>query len=133
MEKILISRYISSNEAVWIILNFQIHERYPTAVHLSVHLENEQRVYFNQENIHQQILGPPTTTLTAFFPLCLQDDFAKTILYCAASRYYTWNASQKLFQRRKQGADVEYHPGIKSSDALGLVCTAHPSNEECFF
>ena len=38
-----------------------------------------------------------------------------------------------MFQRRKQGADVEYHPGIKSSDALGRVYTVHPSNAECFF
>ena len=59
VRKFLMGRYISSNEAVWRILNFQIHERYPTVVHLSVHLENGQRVYFNQENIHQQILGPP--------------------------------------------------------------------------
>ena len=133
VQKFLMGRYISSNEAVWRILNFQIHERYPTVVHLSVHLENGQRVYFNQENIYHQILEPPRTTLTAFFQLCQQDDFAKTILYCVVPRYYTWNASQKLFKRRKQGADVEYHPGIKSSDALGRVYTVHPSNAECFF
>ena len=96
-------RYISSNEAVWRILNFPIHERYPTVVHLSVHLENGQRVYFNQDNIHQQIQEPPQTTLTAFFQLCLQDHFAKTILYCEVPRYYTWNASEKQFHRRKQG------------------------------
>ncbi|GFW43561.1 ATP-dependent DNA helicase [Trichonephila clavipes] len=35
-------RYISSNEAVWMILNFPIHEHYPTVTHLSVHLENGQ-------------------------------------------------------------------------------------------
>ncbi|GFQ65575.1 uncharacterized protein TNCT_231741 [Trichonephila clavata] len=42
--------YISSNEAVWRILSFSIHERYPTVVHLAVHLENGQRVYFTSEN-----------------------------------------------------------------------------------
>lgn len=33
-------RYISSNEAVWRILGFSIHDRHPTVVHLAVHLEN---------------------------------------------------------------------------------------------
>ncbi|GFR28628.1 ATP-dependent DNA helicase [Trichonephila clavata] len=43
-------RCISSHEAVWRILNFLIHERYPTVIHLSVHLENGQRVYFTEGN-----------------------------------------------------------------------------------
>lgn len=42
-------RYISSNEAVWRILGFGIHERYPTVQHLQVHLENGQRVFFTEE------------------------------------------------------------------------------------
>ena len=41
------SRYVSSNEAIWRIFSFAIHERHPTVVHLAVHLENGKRVYFN--------------------------------------------------------------------------------------
>lgn len=44
-------RYISSNEAVWMIFSFAIHNRHPTVVHLSVQLENGQRVYFTEENL----------------------------------------------------------------------------------
>ncbi|XP_071575067.1 uncharacterized protein [Temnothorax nylanderi] len=36
-------RYISSSEAVWRILAFPIHERYPSVFHLNVHLENDLR------------------------------------------------------------------------------------------
>ena len=43
-------RYISSNEAVWRILSFPIHERSPAVVHLAVHLQNGQRVYFLESN-----------------------------------------------------------------------------------
>lgn len=39
-------RYISSNEAVWRILSFPIHDRYPTVLHLAINFENGQRVYF---------------------------------------------------------------------------------------
>lgn len=34
-------RYISSNEAVWRILGFPIHEREPAVIHLAIHLENK--------------------------------------------------------------------------------------------
>lgn len=44
-------RYISSNEAIWRILSFPIHEIHPTVVHLAVHLGNGQRAYFTTENV----------------------------------------------------------------------------------
>ena len=54
-------RYISSNEAVWRILSFPIHERSPAVVHLAVHLQNGQRVYFSETNVQQRALNPPDT------------------------------------------------------------------------
>ncbi|XP_067930639.1 uncharacterized protein [Watersipora subatra] len=41
-------RYISANEAMWRIFSLLIHARHPTVQHLSVHLENGQRVYFTE-------------------------------------------------------------------------------------
>ena len=61
------ARYISSNEAVWRLLQFPIHDRYPPVVHLSVHLENGQRVYFKPSAVQIVDPVPPVTTLTAFF------------------------------------------------------------------
>ncbi|XP_071037784.1 uncharacterized protein [Parasteatoda tepidariorum] len=101
-----IGRYISSNEAVLCILGLPIHERHPTVVHLSVHLENGH--------------------------LCQNDDFARTLLYNQLPKYYTWSASSKKWVRRKSGQIVSEDPGIKSSDALGRVYTIHPNNSECF-
>lgn len=126
-------RYISSNEAVWRIFSFPIHERYPTVVHLAVHLENGQRVYFTAENVIERAAQPPATTLTAFFSLCQIDDFAKTLLYNEVPRYFTWNVSTKQFQRRKQGKIVADHPNVFSSDALGRLYTVHPNNDECYY
>ena len=76
-----LGRYISSNEAVWRLFGFDIHDRYPTVVNLSVHLENGQRVYFTDENARQQVDDPTDTTLTGFFKLCDRDEFARTLLY----------------------------------------------------
>ena len=77
-------RYISSNEAVCRFLSFPIHERSPAVVHLVVHLQNGQLVYFLESNMQQRALNPPDTALTAFFLLCKNDSFAKNccILKC---------------------------------------------------
>ncbi|KAL8572014.1 hypothetical protein ACOMHN_038372 [Nucella lapillus] len=73
--------YISTNEAVWRIFSFDLHQRYPPVVNLSVHLENGQRVYYTEKTGHQRAQAPPETTLTAFFKLCQSDEFARTLLY----------------------------------------------------
>lgn len=94
-------RYISSNEAVWRILSFNIHKRYPPVMHLSVHLENGQRVYFTNKNAREKADNPQNTTITGFFQLCQHDEFAKTLFYHEIPKYYTWNTSKKMFQKRK--------------------------------
>ena len=60
----LTGRYISTNEAVWKTLGFDIHERNPAIVKLSVELKNGQRVIFDKSTAHQQAQAPPETTLT---------------------------------------------------------------------
>ncbi|CAL1292154.1 unnamed protein product, partial [Larinioides sclopetarius] len=105
-------RYISSNEAAWRIFLFPMHERNPAVVHLAVHLENGQRVYFTDANVQERALNLPGTTLTAFFTLCQDDAFARTLMYSEVPSYYTWNVTKKLFVRRKRGEPVDAHPGI---------------------
>ncbi|CAF4915792.1 unnamed protein product [Pieris macdunnoughi] len=88
-------RYVSSNKAIWRIFSFAIHERYPTVVHL----ENGQRVYFNESNAADRAARPPSTTLTSFFTVCHTDDFARTLLYADMPRYYIWNASSNVVSK----------------------------------
>ncbi|XP_045446150.1 uncharacterized protein LOC123654245 [Melitaea cinxia] len=90
-----------------------IHERAPTVTHLAVHLENGQRVYFTENNVNDIVNNPRDTTLTAFFKLCAEDDFAKTLTY-------------------DKGAVVLGYPGVRKTDALGRVYVVHPNNAECF-
>ncbi|XP_061385228.1 uncharacterized protein LOC133320601 [Danaus plexippus] len=102
-------RYVSSNEAAWRILGLPLHERHPTT-HLAVHLPNGQRIYFTENNFRERMAAPPKTTLTAFFLLCQNDAFAKTLLYVDVPRYYTWNVSSKEWKRRLQGTPVDGWP-----------------------
>ncbi|CAL4067132.1 unnamed protein product, partial [Meganyctiphanes norvegica] len=127
-------RYICSNEAVWRILGFHIHERHPAIQHLAVHLENGERVYFNPNTVHQLAqVQPKETTLTAFFKLCQEDSFARTLLYCEVPTYYTWNKNEHVWKKRRQGNIVDGYPGVYSSDTLGRVYSVHPHHSECFY
>ncbi|GBP03678.1 hypothetical protein EVAR_2424_1 [Eumeta japonica] len=113
--------------------NSPLHDRVPTIVHLAVHLENGQRVYFTEKNIQDVVNNPRDTTLTALFKLCAQDDFAKTLKYGRVPSD-TWNQSSKTDETngRKQGTAVDGFPGVKKTDALGRVYVIHPNNSECF-
>ncbi|KAL0830677.1 hypothetical protein ABMA28_002814 [Loxostege sticticalis] len=126
-------RYISTSEAVWRTLSFPIHERHPTVMHLDVHLENGQRIYFDPENVQERIDNPRQTTLLAFFKLCQECDFAKSLLYDEVPSYYTYDKQRGVFNRRRRGQPVDGVPGVYKDQALGRVYTVHPNNSECYY
>lgn len=126
-------RYISTSEAVWRMLSFSIHERFPAVIHLDIHLENGQRVYFDPSNARRVVENPRNTTLMAFFDLCNNDEFAASLLYEEIPGYYTFNKQNGTFQRRRRGTPVEGHPGIFYEHTLGRIYTIHPNNRECYY
>ena len=48
-------------------------------------------------------------------------------------KYFTWNASSKKFQRRKQGPSVKGYMKVYSTDTLGRIYMVHPSNNKCVY
>ncbi|XP_075210237.1 uncharacterized protein LOC142317564 [Lycorma delicatula] len=125
-------RYISSNEAAWRIFSFPMHERNPAVVHLGVHLENGQYVYFTDANVQQRALNTPGTTLTAFFTLCKENAFARTLMYSEVPSYYTWNVTKNVFVRRRRGEPVDGQPSIFRENTIGGLYNVHPNQDECF-
>lgn len=89
-------------------------------------MENGQRIYYTESNARERVTNPQNTTLTAFFELCRNDPFAKTLFYHEVPNFYTWNATSKQFIRRKRGASVHDYAGIRKGDTLGRVYTVHP-------
>ncbi|GFX63689.1 ATP-dependent DNA helicase [Trichonephila clavipes] len=79
-----IGRYIRCTEAVWRIFGFKIHDRDPAVIHLPVHLENGQRVFFTNEIVIDRAINPSKTTFIKFFELCNRrdafGDFARKLL-----------------------------------------------------
>jgi hypothetical protein len=96
-------------------------------------MENGQRVYFTEKSLLEKVNEPLRTILTAFFLLCQTNNFARTLLYCDVPKYYTWNASEKVFKRRVQEIVIPGCPNIKATDAPSRVYTVDPNSFECFF
>ena len=106
-------------------------------VGLAVHLENGQRVMFTEANALERAHSPPPeTTLTAFFKLCTNEIFAKTLKYAELPEYYTWNKGTREWQRRKRGELVDgQDPGedIRRVHAIGRIYTVSPRVGECYY
>ncbi|KAK4516577.1 uncharacterized protein ATC70_011551 [Mucor velutinosus] len=86
IKKLLDARYVSESEACWRIMSFPMHKEYPSTQRLDIHLENDRRVYFNENESSDQVLNRtlPETTLTAWFKYNLEnpeDNEAKQTLY----------------------------------------------------
>ena len=114
-------RYLSTNEGFWRVFGFDIHRHYPPVVPLPIHLENGQRVYFNQNNIQQVAAEPRRTKLTAFMELAQTDQTAKGLFYHEVPQYFTWKDNGKVWQPRQQ-----------DKQSLSRVAAIHPVNSECF-
>lgn len=121
-------RYISTNEAFWRIFAFPIHNRFPSVLHLTVHLENEHTITFNPVAVqagtsaNEPGICKNKSTLIPFFDLCRRDEFAKTIMYADVGLHYTWDPKECKFERRKN-----------KSFQIGRVYVVHPKESERFY
>lgn len=82
---------------------------FPPVMRLPIHLENQQTVYFYDENEAMsriELQPPPTSTLTEFFRLCRDDEIglgnirARDLLYVEVPRYFRWNNGRFQKQQR---------------------------------
>lgn len=127
-------RYLSSAEAVYRILEFDIHRHYPPVQALDVHLENGQRIFFNPDDLLERLENPSNTTLLAFFKLCREDNFARTLLYSEVPSYFTLK-SGKVFQKRVAhggGVPVSGHPSYYKHNVIGRLHSVSPRMNDCF-
>lgn len=102
-------------------------------MHLDIHLENGQRIYFTILITPKKKLNPQKQYITCLFELCQNDDFANTLFYHEVSSYYTLNKKNGTFDRRKIGETVKNHPNVKKSESIGRTYTIHPKNKEYYF
>ncbi|GFR24872.1 helitron_like_N domain-containing protein [Trichonephila clavata] len=111
-------------------ISFPIHERHPSVVHLAVHLENGQRVYFTAQNAVQDC-SATIYYINQFFETCQNDDFAQTLLYSEMQNIIPGiNPQGDLYdETRKPVPDIQmYIPPMR----LAGFIQYNPSNDNVF-
>ena len=62
--------------------------------------------------------------------MCKVYNYAIELLYQDITEYYTWQTTEKKWQRRRKGKKIK--EGIFRSDSIWRLYTVHPRNTECF-
>jgi len=95
-------RYLSASEACWYLFAFKRHTHSHSVYRLPVHLPDQQNVQFTDTDDVRMILQTKKDTmLTQFFKLCEQNEFARTLLYCEAPLYFSWNKQLAMWIPRE--------------------------------
>jgi hypothetical protein len=96
------TRYLSAQEAMYRLNEYEMNELSHTIYRLAVHNENEQYVYFNEGSENQVLNKNNETTLTAWFKLNQEDNDANQYLYTEIPKHYVFNKKEKKWNIRKK-------------------------------
>ncbi len=116
---------MSSTEACWRLFQFPMHEQSHSIYRLSVHLPNEQTVYFNNDNPGAALdrADRTSTTLNAWFELNKINNNAREFLYIDIPYHFTWVPSGTYWKPRERG----------SHKIISRIYNVSPNNQELFF
>lgn len=124
-------RYIGPTEAFWRLFEYPSHQEWPPVQHLAVHLEGQQTVYFADDLTPSQIAAKAASvrsTLMAYFDYNREHEYGRQYLYSEYPRHFTWIATARKWQIRKQGNAIGrmYHCSPISGERyyLRLLLTA---------
>ena len=113
-------RYYDSSQSCHRIFGFQMCHRFPPVIKLQLHLENQQPVVFEDQNVIEALEKNEKTQLTEFFKLNVNDSTANGILYPDIPSMYTWQTTKKKWQKRVQKRTGS-KDGTKMSPMVGRI------------
>jgi hypothetical protein len=100
IKQFLDARYVSASEACWRIFGFDMNEQNPHTLRLSVHLEDQQNVLFDDDAILTDTINKNYDThLTSYLKLNQTDPDAKDLFYYEMPLKYVWNKSTKQWTK----------------------------------
>jgi hypothetical protein len=127
VKEYLDSRYITAAESCWHIFEFSMHNEYPSVTRLPVHLENQQLIYYNEDEDLDAVVergAQRHTALTAWFLKSrdANDLEARRILYQDFPKRYSYNKKTQKWEKC-----------IQSGPAIGRMHFASPNQGERFY
>ncbi|CEP08612.1 hypothetical protein [Parasitella parasitica] len=121
-------QYVSAPEASWRLFYFHLHKEYPSHQRLQVHLEDEQLVFYQEQDTLENVVSNAAdreTTLTYWIKASIMYPEAKTVLDPNFPENFVWNTSNKptssmrnLFQDAK--SDDRMHK-LESDNTIDSV------------
>ncbi|GJY31539.1 ATP-dependent DNA helicase PIF1 [Tanacetum coccineum] len=92
-------QFLAPCEAVWWLFSFDIYYAYPSVIHLSFHLPNQNAItLWDSERLPAllQREGIDVTMFTGWFELNKRDPEARTLTYADIPKHYVWHEQSKL-------------------------------------
>ncbi|XP_071740753.1 uncharacterized protein [Rutidosis leptorrhynchoides] len=118
-------RYISSCEAVWRMLSFDINHRNPTVIRLAFHLEDQHSVIFDEAQLLEEVLEDPSVNVSQFLEWmkCNETNAeAKQLTYVEFPTKFVWNKDTRQWTPRKN-----------FTGSIGRIHHVSPQTGELFF
>eukprot|EP00794_Sanderia_malayensis_P012595 gene12595-biopygen10032 len=124
------SRYVGPHQAVYKLMQYEMHDKSHTIIRLAIHLPHQQPVYFTHPE--QAAQRNTDSMLMAYFSLNQREENAHRYLYQDIPEHYTYNKSAKKWQQRKrQSAKEKGQPPLKTSEQLtGSLTTRSRMQQE---
>ena len=120
------ARYVSAPEAMWRILEKEMHNKSHSIERLQVHLQDCQPIYFidEEEQAALEKAQCKKTTLLAWFQLNKVDLSANKYLYTEIPKHYTFNKAKGEWKKRVQIT--------KGDTVISRMYSASPKDSEKF-
>ena len=121
------SRYLSTHEALWRLLEYKMRQQKPACESLPVHLPQENLVQFEPNQLHDPefLEKRQRTKLTAFFDL-VQSSNGKLsdLMYENVPNDFSWNDRSKRWTTRQNN---------QKFPTIGRLAWVHPRMTEAFY
>ncbi|XP_059629827.1 uncharacterized protein LOC132272750 [Cornus florida] len=118
------ARWVSPQEAMWRLYEFNLNEMYPSVTNLQLHLPNKHIFwYWENKNLEYIVRSEDIsrTMLTEFFHLNSISEISRDYLYREIPEHYVWNKQNKCWSPR-------HHKAV-----IGRVNAANPSEGERYY
>ncbi|XP_071687943.1 uncharacterized protein [Rutidosis leptorrhynchoides] len=118
-------RYVSSCETIWRILKFDIHHHYPSVIRLPFHLEGQQQIIFDEDELIDEVLEKPSVNTSMFIEWMncnVSNQEARESTYVEFLTKFIWNKDNGSWIRRK-----------RNTGTIGRIHHVAPASGDVFF